>query len=67
MRGRLRDNVDGDVQAEKSTREGTVMKDYGLPNDAEIPEYDDMGPYFSIKLHYGGKFNEDCTDYVGGK
>lgn len=26
-----------------------------------------MSPYFSIRLHFGGKFNFDFTSYVGGK
>ena len=25
-----------------------------------------MSPYFSIKLHYGGQFNKDFSDYVRG-
>ena len=27
----------------------------------------DMSPYFTLKLHYGGYLNEDCTAYVGGE
>ncbi|KAK1381868.1 hypothetical protein POM88_019603 [Heracleum sosnowskyi] len=40
-----------------------------IPNDSEIPNYEDMLDYmyFSIKVNYDGDFDEGFVNYFGGK
>ncbi|KAK1386418.1 hypothetical protein POM88_014645 [Heracleum sosnowskyi] len=73
MRGPLRLVRDAvkDIDDEKSKLEAGVGRcndtHFGLPSGKELPNYDDRSGYFTIKIHFGGKFVEECTEYVGGQ
>ncbi|KAK1366742.1 hypothetical protein POM88_042303 [Heracleum sosnowskyi] len=76
MRGRLRGVFDADnllkveklkSEAESSEGDKNIVIDYGLPDGKEYPDYDEISPYFSINIHFGGKFDFGFNQYFGGK
>ncbi|KAK1381767.1 hypothetical protein POM88_019502 [Heracleum sosnowskyi] len=73
MRGRLRLVRDAvkELDDEKSKLEARVgrgnITDFGLPSGKELPDNEDRSGYFTIKLHFGGKFVDDCSEYIGGQ
>ncbi|KAK1390932.1 hypothetical protein POM88_019110 [Heracleum sosnowskyi] len=73
MGGRLRLVRDAvkELDDEKSKLEARAgrgnITDFGLPSGKELPDDDDSSAYFTIKLHFGSKFVDDCSEYVGGQ